>query len=365
LGGQTIPAWLHQAGYCTAFTGKYLNHYKPKAPRPPGWSFWEPIAGVLDNETGYAIVRRDGRSRTPGTFITDELARVSVAQLRDCLDAGKPAFLAVWPFAPHFGSDPAPEYASVPVPWSNSDPSFNESDITDKPAWLQQRYPAPFPPTGFAAFFQKRVRTLLSVDDLVQRLVSEVTARGDLDRTVFVLTSDNGYLLGEHRIGNRKDYAYDAAQGSFWIAGPGFDAISSDVFLQNTDLAPTILAAAAAAAPGTVDAAQLDGVALQRLLRDPEHGHDRFLPLYVPVEGSDNSFRPTGEGVRTWRYKYVRYADGTEELYDLAVDPAELTNVAGNPAYADRRAELKALAKQAKRCRGDTCRQPAPADLQR
>ena len=62
------------------------------------------------------------------------------------------------------------------------------------------------------------------------------------------------------------------------------------------------------------------------MLAEPDRGHDRFLPVHVPIETADIGRQPTGDGVRTWRYKYVKYADGTQELYDLIKDPYELNN---------------------------------------
>ena len=134
----SLPLWLQRAGYCTGFTGKIMNGYVEDNPRPPGWTYWEPLTDEnWTSEDAYVIERRDGSVWQPGTFVTDHLAAVSEAQLDDCLDSGDPAFVAPWPRAPHIYSEPEADYADVEVPWANSDPSFNEVDISDKPAWFQ------------------------------------------------------------------------------------------------------------------------------------------------------------------------------------------------------------------------------------
>jgi arylsulfatase A-like enzyme len=364
LGRRSLPVWMRDAGYCTGFVGRYLNKYDQRKPRPPGWRFWEPLVGSIDDETGYAVLGRNGRVEHPGRYITDHLGAAARSQLDDCREREEPAFVALWTFAPHFGSDPKPEYAGVAAPWTNADPSFNEADVADKPVWLQDRFSQPRGRPFYEEQFAHRVRTLLSVDDALGALIADAEARGALDDTVFVLTSDNGWFLGEHRVMNRKELPYEAGQSSLWIAGPGFPAgVDSDAFVHNTDLAPTLLRTARAtrfADPSR----QLDGVPLQALLREGSRGHDRFLPLYVPVEAPQNWPRPDGRGVRTWRYKFVRYADGSEELYDLLTDPNELENRSSDPAFAELRTALTRLSRQATRCRGDACRVAVPPELQ-
>jgi arylsulfatase A-like enzyme len=360
----SLPLWLQRAGYCTGFTGKYLNGYNTTYPRPAGWTYWEPLLTFV-NETGFRIVARDGSAATPkDVFITDHLAKVARSQLDDCLDGDRPAFINLWPFAPHLYSDTAPKYEGAQVPWRNDDPTFNEPDISDKPAWLQRS--APLPKVGLVEAMEQwnyvRVRTLLSVDDALKDLIDDLDERRALDDTVFILTSDNGYLLGEHRLENVKQVAYEAAQPALWIAGPGFaQGAASDAFAMNIDIAPTVLRASGAEARDLV----IDGRALQQVLAEPGLGHDRFLAIYVPpaVVSNLNLDLPAGEGVRTWHYKYLKYTDGSEELYDLRRDPFEATNVAADPTFAAVKTDMITLLARAKACAGDTCRTSAPINL--
>ena len=373
----TLPQWLHDAGYCTGFTGKYLNAYTASKPRPRGWTFWEPLVGnQYGDETGYSMIGRDGRVEQPGVFITDHLAAVSRAQVADCLARHKPAFVALWPYAPHFGSTPAPEYLDVAVPGRRStDPSLDEADISDKPPWLQAAHPnqigaAPIVFGDVTASLQEvlaitiaqKIRTLLSVDDALRALIDDLDARGELENTLIVLTSDNGALQFEHRMSG-KGSAYEAAQPALWVAGGGFPVDkTSDAYATNLDLAPTL--ARATRADRTLGRKPWDGRALQDVLREPDHGHDRFLPIFVPTGEGGERAQPEGAGVRTWRYKYVQYRDGSEELYDLATDPYEQSNVAADPAFGSVKAGMSALLARAKACSGRSCRASAPERLQ-
>ena len=358
----SLPRWLQESGYCTGFTGKYLNHYSAKSPRPKGWTYWQPIAESLADETGYKLQRNDGTVESPTRFITDELAAVTRTQLRDCLDSGKPAFVSLWPFAPHFGSDPAPEYSDAPVPPMRTDESFLESDISDKPEWLQRLHPtvAANQRVKLEIEHERRMRTLLSTDDALHSVIDELDSLGELDHTVFIVTSDNGWYLGEHRLTRVKRLPYEAGQVALWIAGPGFPSNeTSDAYVTNLDLAPTIANLATARPQRDVD-----GRPIQEIVTQQDRGHDRFLPIFVPNPDGSEDQQPVGEGVRTWRYKYIKYEDGGEELYDLEADPHELTNVVADPNYQAVKDAMVDLAAEAKQCAGESCRMSAPAELQ-
>jgi N-acetylglucosamine-6-sulfatase len=353
----SLPTYLSGAGYCTAFTGKY--HINNPKIRPGGWTYWQPAFD--GDEYGYSILGRNGTAYQPPEYLTDGLQNVARFALRDCIAAGKSAAVALWPVAPHFGFDPEPDYSTTPVTLTPQDLSFNEPDMSDKPAWLRSWFPTTSPASYYANIRTNRVRTLLSVDDALKGLIADLSFRGELSNTLFVLTSDNGFLLGEHRVESRKRLAYEAAQPGLWIAGPGFPVgVASDAFAANVDLVPTLVKAS-----GPIPWTKLDGRALQDVLLEPDLGHDRFLPIHVPIETADVGKQPTGDAVRTWRYKYVKYADGSEELYDLVVDPFEQGNVANTAQYQSVKAGMQSLLPTAKACKADNCRVSAPLALQK
>lgn len=359
-----LSAWLHDAGYCTSFAGKWLNRTAAhRDVRPGGWDFWEPLLRDIDDEYGYTMQDDAGTEYAPGIFQTTHLGDRSRAHLASCLADGDPVFINYWPFPPHFGAHPSPTYADFPIPLiPNPNPAFNEADIGDKPAWLQLAEPEADEFAWLAAYWigERRVRSLLDVDDVVRALIDDLDAAGELDDTVIVLVSDNGSLLGEHRIMDRKQLAYEAAQPTVWIAGPGFaPSTTSDAFIGNIDLTATLTELGRATPTRT-----LDGMSIIDVMASPDTGADRFFP--IDVAGSVALVpHPPATGVRTSRYSYVVYESVPveTELYDLDVDPYQLTNVATDPAYAATVADLEALRLQAIACVGATCRAPTPAHL--
>src|SRR6185436_20600727 len=94
------------------------------------------------------------------------------------------------------------------------------------------------------AVYRARLASLLAVDDLVERLVNALADTGQLERTVILFTSDNGFLLGEHRIPDQKYYPYEESiRVPLIIRGGGFPAGATALQqVSNVDLAPTIVA---------------------------------------------------------------------------------------------------------------------------
>jgi N-acetylglucosamine-6-sulfatase len=165
---------------------------------------------------------------------------------------------------------------------------------------------------------------LLSVDEWFHRIVDAIAARGDLDNTVIVFMTDNGYTFGLHRLDGKR-YPYTPSIGvPFAIRTPWASAATVPDLVSNLDVAGTI-AGLAGVEPGLAQ----DGIDLGPALRgDP-------LPSRAGIFldwGGDEDFVPPWEGVRTDRYLYVHNADGFEELY-LSGDTYQLDNVARDPAY--------------------------------
>jgi Arylsulfatase A and related enzymes len=361
----TLAVWLRRAKYRTAMVGKYLNGYGITDPRliPQGWTQWDALTGGTEqhrynfklNENGK--VRRYGRK--PSNYIDYVLDSKVNAVLKQWTISPKPFFIYYNPNNPHGESgtppwstrdpEPAPQYLGVfgditaPHP-----PNFDEANVSDKPSQIQD-----IPRLSDAELadidrrYRGRLESLLSVDDEVKRIFGLVRKYGDKRKTFFVFTSDNGLLMGAHRI-EFKDYLYEEAERvPLIIRGPGFPQnVTRDQLAGNIDLAPTITALTGAT-PGRT----MDGTPLLPLAKNPAEGVNRSLLF--------ESFDLGTFGVRQGPWAFNRWNNGEEELYNLEDDPYELTNLLHGPgasSYAAIRDQLATRLAQLKTCNGDSCR---------
>ena len=398
-----LPVWLEQAGYRNAMLGKYFNEYPyhpgsqlsddEKTERreyvPPGWQSWaSPAQGNAYPQTHYKL-NVDGS--LDADFHEDYLDQwlgdraVSLVDGAEGFDfAAGGQFLYYASYSPHTPYAYPPEYeddftgATYP-----RTPDFGEADTSDKFGLTRTR--APLSATDIATIdetFRERIRSLQVLDRTVARLVEELEAQGALDDTYLIFTSDNGYIMGNHR---REIGKYNQFQGTvnvpFYVRGPGIAPGSTyDDLAGNIDIAPTIAEIAGATPPASVD-----GVSLLPLLHGGAPPARRYFLLgraltptntttaggleeapetYVETERSSrlNDFT----GVTNGRYKLIRYTHlPHEELYDLRNDPYELDNLLAHDAAsyramtpAGRRAvdTLRAALDRLVDCSGETCR---------
>ena len=423
--GNTLPAWLQDAGYRTGLIGKWLNGYGARDAHgevPKGFDIWRGLLDVSAYDYFNFVMNSDGKLRTwgdaefarklvefanievipgigsvaeifakleslfgprpysywgaeePSDYSPDVTGKITERLVRAEGESRKPFFIWWSVAAPHRedvsttlmgrpGPDPrpAPRYADesekyeLPRP-----PNFNEADLSDKPSALTDAAP-PMSEEQIAQLeldYQGRAGSLLAVDDHVAELVRTLRETDQLRNTMIVFLSDNGWMQGEHRITGDKFLPYEESlRIPLIIRGPGVPkdrTVKGQV--SNVDFAPTLLDAADANAGRT-----MDGVSLLPTLRDRERPPERALqiealaPLFagdIPVNAWDRPY----SGVRTDRYTYVVWTEtGEHELYDRKVDPYQLSNLAGDPAYAKIEQRLaRKLAKLAD-CRGKAC----------
>lgn len=328
----TIATWLSSAGYETALVGKYLNRYAQLGPTyiPPGWDRWYAIASDPTASRYYDYTLNDnGHLATYGAseldYSTAVLGRLAVRFLGS---ARPPFFLALNAIAPHAPAHAAPvdEGAAMTVP-DPRPPSFDEADVSDKP-WGETR--ARMSGEAIAAASRLRVsmlRSLLEVDRAVEAIVDELTSTGQISNTVVALTSDNGMLLGEHRL-HGKLWPYEESIRvplvirTPWTSTPVID----ERLVLNIDLAPTFAELA-----GVTPDIPVDGRSLAPLLRSKtadERWRRGFVVEYLGHEHPSGG-PPPYQGARTERFLYVEYSNGWRELYDLRRDPYQLDDLAG------------------------------------
>ena len=354
---ETVPVWLDRDGYRTAHVGKFLNRYGHDTdPRevPPGWDEWyasvDPstysMYGYTLNENGRLVNYGSG----PRAYQTDVYARKAVDFVERSAGA-EPFFLSVATLAPHRASGepppPAPRHAGAfsdaPLP---RPPSFNEKHVRDKPAFI--RAEARLRPARIDALtklHRGRLRSLLAVDDLVQRVVDALRATGELANTLVIFTSDNGFLLGQHRL-TGKNWVYESsARVPLLMRGPGVPVgATRRQLVGNVDLAATILDASGATAPASHP---LDGISLLPLAADraARSGRQLLLESYVVPYAA----------LRTPRYLFVRHRSGERELYDMPVDPDQLRSRHAERSYNRIETDLAARLRRLEDCAGEEC----------
>ncbi|XP_039625976.1 N-acetylglucosamine-6-sulfatase isoform X1 [Polypterus senegalus] len=249
----TFPVILNQfCEYQTFFAGKYLNEYGSSEAGgvehvPPGWNGWY----ALEKNSKYYnyTLSVNGRKQKHGNdynedYLTDVLANVSMDFLEKKLNY-QPFFMMISTPAPHSPWTAAPQYeknfADVKAP---RDITFNKH-VKDK-HWLIRQAKSPMSNTSVQFLddaFRKRWQTLLSVDDLVEKLITKLSIRGELQNTYIFFTSDNGYHAGQFSlpIDKRQLYEFDI-RVPLLVRGPGIKSNQTNKMLvANIDLGPTIL----------------------------------------------------------------------------------------------------------------------------
>jgi N-acetylglucosamine-6-sulfatase len=333
----TVATWLHAAGYTTGLVGKYLNSYENTKYIPPGWDRWVAFSGPTDYYD-YTL-NIDGRFERHGSRPEDYSTRVLAAQAVDFIkDTSGPLFLYFAPDAPHAGAIPDPQdAASFPdlAPWRP--PSFDEPDVSDKPAWVRALPRMDADQTARVDRLRTQTyQTLQAVDRAVGDIVAALQETGRLGSTMIVFTSDNGLTWGEHRWVDKVVPYEESIRVPLVVR---FDQLApiartEDRLALNLDLAQTFAQLAGVGAP------HAEGMSLVPLLANAATSwRQDFLVEHLDPKGKLRDPRdlvgvPTYCELRTIRYAYVQYGTGEEELYDLEADPYELSNIATLPEQA-------------------------------
>jgi len=392
---RTLATALQAAGYRTGYVGKYLNGFGADVPRaapertdsytfvPNGWTDWRaavdetpyPESDPRHGSTyDYFHLTLDVNGELvghPGRYSSDVLADNAVDMLDGFTAAPDPWFLMVNSTAPHHGAprepdDPGPVYAAsgqlepmvTPArpewvkgkfddvirrgPGLRPD-GTTEADVSDK--MNQTRVRTELDDAERASVLEaarQRAEALFALDRALGRVFDRLRDSGELDRTILVFTTDNGYLLGEHRWREGKVVGYEPSYRiPMLMAGPGVPANENRYSpISMIDLTSTILDWADARLADTDGRSVVADVAADRGWTTPI-GYEALLAgvhRSAGVPGFPDA--RTSIGIRTARYAYLRYINGQVELFDLARDPLELESVAGDPAYANVRREL-------------------------
>ena len=395
----TFVTALRDAGYRTGFVGKWHmgdGETDGVSHDPHGFDYWDALIDQGEYHDP-RFLSADGLRVEPG-YATDLITDLAIRWLGS-LDGDEPWCLLVWHKAPHRPWEPDDAHTrmyanqEIPVPDTFADDFATRSDsarraamsVADDLTEVDLKQPVPQGLSRedealwrYQRYMEDYLACVASVDDNVGRLVGWLRDRGDLDDTVLLYGSDQGFFLGDHGWFDKRFMYEESIRMPFLVSYPRAVAAGTTHtgIVSNVDVAKSLLEAAGVPADPRMQGRSfwpdVSGT------RDPDPPHDG---LYYRYWMHDDRSHHVGAhyGFRTDRYCLVYfYNDGLGvpgcsderypaewELYDLLEDPAELHNVADDPAYASVRTHLERRLWRAQASVGDAPHpeQPGPADV--
>ncbi len=317
----TWPRLLHDAGYETAYVGKW-HMGNDDAPRP-GFDRWVSFKG--QGRYDDPPLNIDGKVTPHTGYITDILsthASEFLAKKRT-----KPFALYLSHKAIHGPFTPADRhkelFAATPIVRS-----ANAQDNHDGKPALQRKIDGAPAINGLGSndeLIRNQLRCLTSIDEGLGTVLKTLDETKQLDNTVVVLTSDNGYFWGEHHLGDKRWAYEESLRIPMVMRYPKLAKAGSKVkhIVMNVDMAPTMLDLAGLKPPANVQ-----GMSIVPLLKgNPKGWRTTFLSEYF-LEAT-NPRVPSWHTVRNEEWKFIHYTelDGMDELYNLTKDPGEMKNL--------------------------------------
>ncbi|MEM6782524.1 MAG: sulfatase [Bacteroidota bacterium] len=350
-GTRFFPEDLRAAGVATAYIGKWHMGQEADDPRP-GFDHWVSFMGQGDYYNPTLNV--DGNRAEYEGYTTDLLSDFALAWLEE-RDEDQPFFLVLSHKAVHAEFEPAARhqgsYAEITPAYPATMPR-TASNAAGKPRWvLAQRgtwHGVDFMYhgrlglglDGFDTFYRRYAETLRALDESLGRVLDMLDERGLSDDTLVLYLGDNGFLLGEHGLIDKRNAYEESIRIPMLAWAPGFIDPGSriDGLVRNLDLAPTVLD-------------------LMKVETGIEMAGETFLPMLTgESDGAGRDFlyeyyweyafphTPTTFALRGDRYKFIYYHGvwDTEELYDLQNDPEERVNLIDVPDLQDKVRAMRA-----------------------
>lgn len=349
-----ISELLQKAGYETAFIGKW--HMAPGDQPRRGFDYWLSFKGqgvYFD-----PVLNLNGKEFQAKGYITDILTDYAVDWMEK-RPKDKPFALFLWHKAPHEKVESAARHLGLFQGMELAEPPNYRDTYRGKPEWerrgvlyglhkkaWQEAQGKPVPPEigvvkpfeklGLGKLFENYLRALVAVDESTGRVLDTLGKAGRRENSLIIYTSDNGFNIAAHQSPIDKRTMWEESIRIPLViqfpAEPGAGT-KQEAMVLNVDYAPTILDAAGIPIP-----AYMDGKPLQPLASGQAPGNWRKSFLYVYQRENYAPGIATMAGVRTGRYKYIRYPEekeGLDELFDLKTDPYELRNAVNDPEYRE------------------------------
>ncbi len=358
-----FPAYLQKAGYQTGFFGKWHMGPDTDAPRA-GFDKWVSFKGqgtyfpteLLSPERLAAGERQmlnvDGTRVKRTGYITDELTDYAMSWLENERDKSKPFFLYLSHKAVH--SDPVPpdryktQYADLKIKLPASMANTRENNA-GKPMWVRNQrnswHGTDFPyhtDNPMTEQVRDYYRTLSPVDDSLGRIMAYLR-KNTLDKnTVVVFYSDNGFMLGEHGLIDKRNAYEPSIRVPMIVWAPGMlpKGVINQTVVRNLDLAPTFLDIARVSKPAQMEGKSFLPVALGKMDHKSWNPGDFVYEYYWEWSFPQT---PTTFAIERDRVKYIQYHGvwDLEELYDLKSDPDEMRNLINDPAWLETKITLR------------------------
>ena len=356
----SFPRALQDAGYETAYIGKWHMGEDNDNPRP-GFDHFVTHKGqgkYFDTEFN---TNGEGAREVKGyyTTVVTQMAKEWLSRERS-----KPFVLILGHKAPHSFYTPEPKYEKA-FAEVNIDYPASAFDLDDKPDWIKQRratwhgiygplfdWRKDFPDSSpeavkdFEAMIRAYWGTILSVDDSVGEIYKTLEDMGELDNTIFVFSSDNGLLNGEHGMVDKRTMHEPSIRVPLIVRFPGLTPVDKPVVVDKQvltlDIAPSLLELCGAPALKNIQ-----GQSFKGLVRgDTKNWRDSWYYEYNYEK--QFPYTPNVRGIRTDEWKYIHYPTGDgsperhlAELYHISVDPKEDRNLIDDPAHAEVLEKLK------------------------
>jgi len=351
-----FPQYLQEAGYQTAFIGKWHMGHEHDDPRP-GFDHWASFKG--QGTYFDPTLNINGQRKTFEGYTTDILANQAVTWLEDGRDPDRPFFLYLSFKAVHYPFTPADRnkgrYADKAVQRPET-MANTERNYQTQPHWVRERRysihgvdhmeTGPYdndPVPSFDDLYRQYCETVRGLDENLGSVLDYLDRTGLRDSTLVLYMGDNGFALGEHGFYDKRDAFEESIRVPMLAYAPGLIAPGTTVtqMVQNIDIAPTLLETAGAEPP---ESARMDGRSFLPLLRGQSVPW-RDSILYEYYWEWNFPATPTVFALRTERYKYIFYQGVWDHdgFYDLKTDPHERHNLIGVPIY---REQIETMKKQ-------------------
>lgn len=363
-GLEYFPKYLQEAGYETAFIGKWHMGDHNDDPRP-GFDHWVsfegqgnyyPTDGIPPELLERGVIHQlnvDGEHVDQKGYMTDELTDYAMKWLEEGRNQSEPFFLYLSHKAVHSDAVPAERHegqyddTDFTLPETAADTPENREG---KPLWVQNQRNSWHGIDFFYASNRKMTDymkdyygALSAVDDGLGRIVHYLRENDLYDNTMLVFYSDNGFLMGEHGLIDKRN-AYEASvRVPLVISAQGLmpKGETNEARVRNLDMAPTFLELAGVQPPEHFDGKSFLPVATNQLTREewgePDFVYEYYWEWSFPMT-------PTTFAIQRGPLKYIQYHGiwDIEELYDVEQDPEEKQNLINDPDYYERVVDLRA-----------------------